>query len=221
MTGRPHRRARRNLTLVVGSVAALAGVAAYTTQVAAHDAGSAGGDRSTACLHAHRRRGSCGPRVGGTVRQRRRTRGWRLDGSTSTCASTTWATTSPTRQRSVTASCSIPVKPEALVYADVDGSGSGRRRRVGLDATRREVLGIPRCRLVHDLDVSVLHAWVGLDNPAWACSPSPRPRRQHLPGLTGPRSGRPAHHSAVWAAAASGSDVSVSSRRRKLTRRPP
>ena len=42
------RRARRNLTLAAGTVAALAGIAAYATQVSAHDAGTAGeGDRST------------------------------------------------------------------------------------------------------------------------------------------------------------------------------
>ncbi len=57
-----------------------------------------------------------------------------------------------------------PADPEALVYADVDGT----RQLVGVEwvsTAPGEVLGIP-LHLNHDLDVWVLHAWIGLDNPS-------------------------------------------------------
>ena len=48
MSGQTHRRARRNTTLVAGTVFAVAGITTYATQVAAHESGSAGeGDRWT------------------------------------------------------------------------------------------------------------------------------------------------------------------------------
>jgi hypothetical protein len=56
-----------------------------------------------------------------------------------------------------------PVKPEALVYADVDGT-SQLVAVEWVSTQPGEVLGIP-LHLNHDLDVWVLHAWVGLDNP--------------------------------------------------------
>lgn len=57
-----------------------------------------------------------------------------------------------------------PVQPEALVYADVDGA----QQLVAVEWVSTqpgEVLGIP-LHLNHDLDVWVLHAWIGLDNPS-------------------------------------------------------
>ena len=55
-----------------------------------------------------------------------------------------------------------PTAPEALVYADVDGA----RQLVAVEwvsTAPGEVLGIP-LHLNHDLDVWILHAWIGLDN---------------------------------------------------------
>ena len=54
--------------------------------------------------------------------------------------------------------------PEALVYAIVEGT----EQLVAVEwvsTAPGEVLGIP-LHLNHDLDVWVLHAWVGLDNPS-------------------------------------------------------
>ncbi len=54
-------------------------------------------------------------------------------------------------------------EPEALVYADVDGT----TKLVAVEwvsTSPGQVDGIP-LHLNHDLDVWVLHAWVGLDNP--------------------------------------------------------
>lgn len=54
-------------------------------------------------------------------------------------------------------------KPEALVYADVDGT----EQLVAVEWVSTEpgeVLGIP-LHLNHDLDVFVLHAWIGVENP--------------------------------------------------------
>lgn len=54
--------------------------------------------------------------------------------------------------------------PEAMVYADVDGT----EKLVAVEWVSTQpgqVLGIP-LHLNHDLDVWVLHAWIGLDNPA-------------------------------------------------------
>ncbi|CAN5602710.1 hypothetical protein BH24ACT5_BH24ACT5_08130 [soil metagenome] len=55
-------------------------------------------------------------------------------------------------------------EPEAFVYAEVDGE----QQLVAVEwvsTSPGEVLGIP-LHLQHDLDVWILHAWVGLDNPA-------------------------------------------------------
>lgn len=57
-----------------------------------------------------------------------------------------------------------PADPEALVYADVDGT----RTLVAVEwvaTSPGEVLGTP-LHLNHDLDVWVLHAWIGLENPS-------------------------------------------------------
>jgi hypothetical protein len=57
-----------------------------------------------------------------------------------------------------------PAKPEALVYADVDGA----TKLVAVEwvsTAPGAVAGIP-LHLNHDLDVWVLHAWIGVDNPA-------------------------------------------------------
>ena len=54
--------------------------------------------------------------------------------------------------------------PEALVYADVGGAPT----LVAVEwvsTAPGQVAGIP-LHLNHDLDVWVLHAWIGLDNPA-------------------------------------------------------
>jgi hypothetical protein len=72
-------------------------------------------------------------------------------------------------------------RPEALVYAEVDGS----TKVVAVEwvsTSPGEVDGIP-LHLNHDLDVWVLHAWIGLDNPngmladhnpdVGACAPDP------------------------------------------------
>ena len=78
--------------------------------------------------------------------------------------------------------------PEALVYADVHGS----TQLVAVEwvsTSPGEVDGIP-LHLNHDLDVWVLHAWIGLDNPngmladhnpdVGACAPDPG-AQQHTP----------------------------------------
>jgi hypothetical protein len=80
-------------------------------------------------------------------------------------------------------------KPEALVYADVDGT----TKLVAVEwvsTSPGQVDGIP-LHLNHDLDVWVLHAWVGLDNPSGmladhnpnvgACQPDPGAQQQHAP----------------------------------------
>ena len=57
-----------------------------------------------------------------------------------------------------------PANPEALVYADVEGATT----LVAVEwvsTAPGQVHGIP-LHLNHDLDVWVLHAWIGLDNPA-------------------------------------------------------
>lgn len=57
-----------------------------------------------------------------------------------------------------------PADPEAFVYADIDGA----RQLVAVEwvsTTPGEVLGIP-LHLNHELDVWVLHAWIGLANPS-------------------------------------------------------
>ena len=79
-------------------------------------------------------------------------------------------------------------RPEALVYADVHGS----TQLVAVEwvsTSPGEVDGIP-LHLNHDLDVWVLHAWIGLDNPngmladhnpdVGACAPDPG-AQQHTP----------------------------------------
>jgi hypothetical protein len=55
-------------------------------------------------------------------------------------------------------------RPEALVYADVDGAP----RLVAVEwvsTSPGQIDGVP-LHLNHDLDVWVLHAWIGLDNPS-------------------------------------------------------
>ncbi len=54
--------------------------------------------------------------------------------------------------------------PEALVYADV-GEGPTLVAVEWVSTSPGQVAGIP-LHLNHDLDVWVLHAWIGLDNPA-------------------------------------------------------
>jgi hypothetical protein len=160
MSGQMHRRVRRNLTLVAGSVAALAGIGAYANQVAAHDASSAGGDRSTGVY---------------TL----------TDEEIAAIQATIEPFADPAAEAARRVDLDLcfdmmgdhhadpatfgdgvldAANPEALVYAEVDGA----QQLVAVEwvsTAPGEVLGIP-LHLNHDLDVWVLHAWVGLDNPA-------------------------------------------------------
>ena len=202
MTGHPHRRVRRNLTLVVGSVAAVAGIAAYATQVAAHDAGTgAGDDRSTGVYALSDEEIAA---IEATIEPFADPAAAEAAGRVNLDLCFDMMGDHYADPATFGDGILDAANPEALVYADVDGA----QQLVAVEwvsTAPGEVLGIP-LHLNHDLDVWVLHAWVGSGQPLRHAR-RPQPRRRRLPGLTGPRSGRPAHHSAVWAAAASGSDA--------------
>ena len=161
MSGQMHRRVRRNVTLVAGSVAALAGIGAYATQVAAHDATSAGDDRSTGVYTLTDEEIAA---IQATIEPFADPAAAEAAGRVDLDLCFDMMGDHYADPATFGDGVLDAANPEALVYAEVDGA----QQLVAVEwvsTAPGEVLGIP-LHLNHDLDVWVLHAWVGLDNPA-------------------------------------------------------
>ena len=165
MTGHPHRRVRRNLTLVVGSVVAAAGIAAYATQVAAreaaHEAQGADGDRPTGVYALSDEEIAA---IRATIEPFAEPAAAEAAGRVNLDLCFDMMGDHYADPATFGDGILDAANPEALVYADVDGAP----QLVAVEwvsTAPGEVLGMP-LHLNHDLDVWVLHAWVGLDNPS-------------------------------------------------------
>jgi len=157
MSGASNRRARR--VAFLGGTVAVASLVAYTTAASAHDTAGAEGDRSTGVYAL-------------TDDEVTAIRDWAAPFASSDDAVAGGRVDLDlcfdhmgdhfADPASFGDGVLDPVKPEALVYADVDGTN--QLVAVEWVSTQPgEVLGIP-LHLNHDLDVWVLHAWIGLDN---------------------------------------------------------
>jgi hypothetical protein len=157
-----HRRVRRNLTLVAGSVAALAGIGAYATQVEAHDSGSAGeDDRSTGVYSLTDEEIAA---IQATIEPFADPASAEAAGRVNLDLCFDMMGDHYADPATFGDGTLDAANPEVLVYAEVDGT----QQLVAVEwvsTAPGEVLGIP-LHLNHDLDVWVLHAWVGLDNPS-------------------------------------------------------
>jgi hypothetical protein len=162
MSGQMHRRVRRKLCLVVGGAAVFAGIAAYATQVAAHDAGSAGGDDRSAGVYSLTDEEIAA--IQATIEPFADPAAAEAAGRVNLDLCFDMMGDHYAAPASFGDGVLDAANPEALVYADVDGT----QQLVAVEwvsTAPGEVLGIP-LHLNHDLDVWVLHAWVGLDNPS-------------------------------------------------------
>jgi len=158
MSGASNRRARR--VAFLGGTVAVASLVAYTTAASAHDTAGAEGDRSTGVDAL-------------TDDEVTAIRDWAAPFANSNDAMAAGRINLDlcfdhmgghfADPASFGDNVLDPVKPEALVYADI--AGTNQLVAVEWVSTQPgEVLGIP-LHLNHDLDVWVLHAWIGLDNP--------------------------------------------------------
>ncbi len=159
MSGASNRRARR--VAFLGGTVAVASLVAYTTAASAHDTAGAEGDRSTGVYAL-------------TDDEVTAIRDWAAPFANSNDAMAAGRINLDLCFDHMGEHYADPATfgdgvldaadPEALVYADVDGV----RRLVAVEwvsTSPGQVLGIP-LHLNHDLDVWVLHAWIGLDNPS-------------------------------------------------------
>jgi hypothetical protein len=163
MSGLQHRRNRRNLGLAAGTVLAAAGVAAFATQAAAHDSGSAGGDddRPTGVYQLSDEEVAA---IRATIEPFADPAAAEAAGRVNLDLCFDMMGDHYADPATFGDGVLDAADPEALVYADVDGT----TQLVAVEwvsTAPGQVLGIP-LHLNHDLDVWVLHAWVGLDNPS-------------------------------------------------------
>jgi hypothetical protein len=157
-----HRRVRRNISVAAGTVLATAGIVAYATQVAAHDTHSAGGgDRATGVYTLTDEEVAA---IQATIEPFADPAAAEAAGRVNLDLCFDMMGDHYADPATFGDGTLDAANPEALVYADVDGT----QQLVAVEwvsTAPGEVLGIP-LHLNHDLDVWVLHAWVGLDNPS-------------------------------------------------------
>ena len=162
MSRQTHRRARRNTTLVAGTVFAVAGITTYATQVAAHESGSAGdGDRWTGVYALTDDEIAA---IQATIEPFADPAAAEAAGRVNLDLCFDMMGDHYADPATFGDGVLDAADPEALVYADVGGA----QQLVAVEwvsTSPGAVLGIP-LHLNHDLDVWVLHAWIGLDNPS-------------------------------------------------------
>lgn len=160
MTTQWHRGLPRNLTVVACLIGGV-GVVAATSRVAAHDNRSAGGERPTGVYTLSPEEVAA---IQATIEPFADPAGAESAGRVDLDLCFDMMGDHYADPATLGDGILDAADPEALVYADVDGV----QQLVAVEwvsTAPGEVLGIP-LHLNHDLDVWVLHAWVGLDNPA-------------------------------------------------------
>jgi len=155
------RRDRRSIILTASIVAAIAGAAAYSTVAVAHDSSSAEGDRPTGVYQLSDAEIAA---IQATVEPFASSDDAVAAGRVDLDLCFDMMGDHFADPATFGDGVLDAANPEALVYADVDGT----QQLVAVEWVSTqpgEVLGIP-LHLNHDLDVWVLHAWIGLDNAA-------------------------------------------------------
>lgn len=161
MSARTHRRVRRHLGLVAGTALAATGFAAYATHVAAHEPGATDDHRSTGVYALTDDEVAA---IRATVEPFADSAAAEAAGRVNLDLCFDMMGDHFADPATFGDGVLDAADPEALVYADVGGT----RQLVAVEwvsTSPGEVLGIP-LHLNHDLDVWVLHAWIGLENPS-------------------------------------------------------